>query len=125
MKLAAAAQQELHHAVLHHLGVHFEGRYVGTLVESVEHGIGNVAHTALDGQERLGHAALLHLVDEEVAHVLADAAGGVVDRSELALLAQWHVAVDHTQHLLGVDVGHRLAGGVGAVGGEYADIARG
>ena len=111
-KLALAALEQLEDAVLDYLGVHLKRGDVGALVQGVEHGVGDVAHTTLQGQELLGDAALLELVDEEGTHVVADGSGHLIDGGEGALLADGQRSLDNAEDLLGVDMG---GGGTHAV----------
>ena len=43
--------EQLEHGILDNLGVHLELGQHGAFAQVVEHGVGNVAHTALQGQE--------------------------------------------------------------------------
>ena len=50
-KLTTARTDEVDDGILDNLGVHLEGGYRGVGTESTEHGIGHVAHTALQGRK--------------------------------------------------------------------------
>ena len=55
---------------------------------------------------------MLHLTDEELADILANLGGDLIDRCERCGHAQRHRRLDNAHHLLGVDVCHRFAGAV-------------
>ena len=124
-KLASSALEEFEDAVLDDLGVHLECGDVGAGLQRVEHCVGDVTHTTLDGEELLGHAAMLHLTNEELADILANLGGDLIDRGERCGHAQRHRRLDDAHHLLGVDVCDGLAGAVtGFVDGDLAAQGR-
>ena len=65
-ELTFALFHEVHHGVLDNLGVHFEDWYFGVFAQAVEHGVGHVADTALDGEELFGEFAFLEFFCQEV-----------------------------------------------------------
>ena len=107
----ATLVHELDHGVLNHLGVDREGRDSLVFTHATEHGVGYVAHTALEWQERLRQTARLHLAHEEVRHVAANGQRDVVQRGELAAV-RLAVRLHHADDLLRVDLDEGLADAV-------------
>ncbi len=117
-EFAAALLHEVDHGILHHLGVHLERRDLLGVGQTVEHGVGHVAHARLDGEERRGDASGFDLADEEAAHVGTDHLGGLVERSE-RLDTLVVVAHHHADNLLGVDLQHGRADAVAGLEDGY------
>ena len=116
--------EQLEHSVLDDLGVHHEvGQLLG-LAQAVEHGVGHVAHAALQGQELFGETAGHVFADEEADHVVTDFGRGLVDGGE-GLHTVVLVGVDDAHHLCGVNlqIGQTDAV-VGVVDGNLAAIGR-
>ena len=67
-----AGTDEVNHRILKHFGVHFKGRYGGVASQGSQYGVGNVAHTTLQGQEGRRDDAASHVCSQEVGHVLSD-----------------------------------------------------
>ena len=71
---------EVDNCVLDNFGVHVEcGNFVG-FTKAEKHGVGHIAHTALQGQERRRYCSAAKFVDEEVAHVVTYHLSGFVKR---------------------------------------------
>ena len=51
-KFATSFFHQADHGILDHFGVHLKGRYFLVFAQAAQYGIGDVAHTRLDGQER-------------------------------------------------------------------------
>ena len=58
--------------VLDDFGIHFEGRDAGVASQGAEHGVGDVSHARLQGEEGGGDDAPLHVGCKEVGYVLSD-----------------------------------------------------
>ena len=82
------------------------------LAERAEHGVGDVAHARLQGQEALAHGAALEFGGEELGDVLADAARDLAGRIEGAGFVG-EVGFDDAGDLGGIDLDEGLAGAVG------------
>ena len=77
-EFAASLLHEVDYGILNHLRVHCERRNLLCVGEAVEHGVGHVAHSALDGKEGGGYAPAFKLTDQELADVCPDSVGGLV-----------------------------------------------
>ena len=121
-ELTFAEFHEFDHGVLDNLGIHLELRNLGSVAQTEEHGIGHVAHAALDGEEFFRQTAGVYLVDEEATHVGADLLGHLVELGE-ALDAVVGIAVDHACNLGGVNLHCGRADAVaGLVDGDFAAV---
>ena len=119
-KGAFAFFEQLQHGVLDNLGVHHEGGQLGAFAQVVEHGVGHIAHTGLQGQEFLGQAAALVLGQEEAHNVGANLLRNFVDSGE-GLHAVVGAGAHNANHLGGIDFQDGRAGAV--VGSEDGDFA--
>ena len=102
---AFAFLHERHHRILDNLGVHLEAGNLRILSQTVEHGVGHVAHTGLDGEEFLGDLALAELVHKEAADIVADTLCQFIGSRE-GLDTLGCVGGNHADNLLGIDFQH-------------------
>ncbi len=102
-EFAASLLHEVDYGILNHLRVHCERRNLLCVGEAVEHGVGHVAHSALDGKEGGGYAPAFKLTDQELADVCPDSVGGLVGSSE-GLDSVERVAHDDAHDLLRVNL---------------------
>ena len=101
--LHTSVAHEVDDGVLQHFGIDVEGGDFGVLTEGAEDGVGRRAHTALERQERLRDDAALHFRKQEFGHALTNLVGhgvGILERASLV----WDVALDHADHLRGVEL---------------------
>ncbi len=89
--------------VLDDFGIHFEGRDAGVASQGAEHGVGDVSHARLQGEEGGGDDAPLHVGCKEVGYVLSDFIRHRVGCAESACLVG-DVHFYHADYLFRVDL---------------------
>ena len=70
--------------ILQHLRVHLKRRNPVMAAQRAEHGVGDVPHAGLNGQERLGNHAGGQLSRQKLGDIVADGFGQRADLAETA-----------------------------------------
>ena len=94
------------------------------ITSAAQYGIGDVAHTGLDGQERRRNAAGFHLGSQKVGYVLTDAHRYFVQRRERGY-SVGNVCLDDAHDLGRIDLERRNTDAVGRlVDGNFPAVRR-
>ena len=87
-ELTMSGFDKIHYGVLDDFGVHLKRRDMRVFTELTEYGVGYVAHSTLDRQERSRNTSGFHLSLQEHCYIRTDLGSGLIHRRESCYLVR-------------------------------------